>query len=196
MSLSEEFINKLEERVHAGKKSKHMTRARNPPCRFIDSQARERKHDEEKAAQKKKEKKNSNASKKGKRKRDDLHEESDDESVGRLVSKHCKRAKRFGVRKSYEQAEEREAKKARYFIESDDDESVIGEDESMIKRVEGKATDPSLLGGDEISSKIESDRAKHHEENRLTKRMKTSLGLAKMRKDRNVRTMNLSRAIN
>ena len=116
MSLSEVFINKLEERVHAGKKPKHMTRARNPPCRFIDSQARERKHDEEKAAQKKKEKKNSNhASKKGKRKHDDL-EESDDESVGHLVSKHCKSSKRFGVRKSYEQAEEREAKKARYFL--------------------------------------------------------------------------------
>ena len=108
--------------------------------------------------------------------------------MGRLVSKHCKRAKRFGVSKSYEQAEEREAKKARYFIESDDDESVNGE-ESMIKRVEEKATEPSLLDGDEISSKIESDRAKHREENRLTKRNKTSRGLAKMRKDRNVRNL-------
>jgi len=184
-TLSEDFLKQLEKRVHEKKKPRFMKRSRKSPCRFIDSQAKERKHDEEKAAQKKKEKKKSNASKKGKRKRDDLHEESDDESVGRLVSKHCKRAKRFGVRKSYEQAKEREAK-ARFFIDSDDEESVNGE-ESMIKRVEEKATEPSLLGGDEISSKIESDRAKHREENRLTKRIKTSRGLAKMRKDRNVR---------
>jgi len=165
-TLSEDFLKQLEKRVHEKKKPRFMKRSRKSPCRFIDSQAKERKHDEEKAAQKKKEKKKSNASKKGKRKRDDLHEESDDESVGRLVSKHCKRAKRFGVSKSYEQAEEREAK-ARFFIDSDDEESVNGE-ESMIKRVEEKATEPSLLGGDEISSKIESDRAKHREENRLT----------------------------
>jgi len=125
------------------------------------------------------------ASKKGKRKRDDLHEESDDESVGHLISKHCKGPKKFGVMKSYEQAEEREAKKTRFFIESDDDESV-GE-ESMIKRVEEKATDPSLLDGDDINRKIESDRAKHRDENRLTKRSKTSHGLTKMRKDRNLR---------
>jgi len=185
-TLPEDFLKQLEKRVSEKKKPRFMRRTRKSPCRFIDSQAKERKHDEEKAAQKRKEKKKSIASKKGKRKRDDLHEESDDESVGHLVSKHCKGPKRFGVRKSYEQAEEREAKKARYFIESDDDESVNGE-ESMIKRVEEKATEPSLLGGDEISSKIESDRAKHREENRLTKRNKTSRGLAKMRKDRNVR---------
>jgi hypothetical protein len=176
-TLSGDFLKQLEERVYAKEIPKHMTRARNRPCRFIDSQARERKH--EKAAQKKKEKKMSNASKKRKQKHDDFHEESDDESVGRLVSKHCKRAKRFGDRKSYEQAEEREAK-ARFFIDSDSDdeeESVNGE-ESMIKRVEDKATDPSLLGGDEdeISSNIESDRAKHREENRLIKRRKTSRG--------------------
>ena len=105
--------------------------------------------------------------------------------MGRLVSKHCIGPKRFGVRKSYEQAEVREAK-ARFFIESDDDESVNGE-ESIIKTVEEKATDPSLLDGDDINRKIESDRAKHRDENRLTKRSKTSHGLTKMRKDRNLR---------
>jgi len=91
MPLSEDFIKQLEKRVSDKKKPKHMTRSRNKPCMFIDSQAKERKHDEEKAAQKRKEKKKSkNASKKGKQKRDDLHEESDDESVGHLISKHCK----------------------------------------------------------------------------------------------------------
>ena len=184
-SLSADFLVHLEKRVLAGTKPKHMMRVRNPPSRFIDSQAREWKHDEEKAAQKKKNAKKRNDNKKGKRKYDDLHEESEDESVGRLVSKHCKGPKRFGVRKSYEQAEVREAK-ARFFIESDDDESVNGE-ESIIKTVEEKATDPCLLDGDKINRKIESDRAKHREENRLTKRNKTSQSLEKMRIDREVR---------
>ena len=182
-SLSADFLVHLEKRVLAGTKPKHMMRVRNPPSRFIDSQARERKHDGDKAAKKNVKKRNDN--KKGKRKYDDLHEESDDESVGRLVSKHCKGPKRFGVRKSYEQAEVRKAM-ARFFIESGDDESVNGE-ESIIKTVEEKATDPSLLDGDDINRKIESDRAKHREENRLTKRTKTSHGLEKMRIDRGLR---------
>ncbi|KAL3793569.1 hypothetical protein ACHAW5_002849 [Stephanodiscus triporus] len=80
---------------------------------FIDSQARSGSMMRRRLLREEREKKSKNASKKGKRKRDDLHEESDDESVGHLISKHCKGPKKFGVMKSYEQAEEREAKKTR-----------------------------------------------------------------------------------